>query len=333
MRCRDEPVKCTDGPAHRPAPSSVSLPPGKGPLSLRRRFCRWAIGAILALAISICCVNCAGRRALEREAASVPRDPETGIIRGAEPIRIDRRRSGACLLLHGWVSTPADFGDLPGALDGAGWDVYAPLHAGRGTEPTAPEGVTAQQLLGDARAHYAELRARYERVVLVGFSMGGTIATILATEQPADGLVLVAPFYGVRYRWYYVLPPRWWSALFTPLVRYADRSGRLPRVNRPEGRAEIITYGAIPTSAMRPLFELRDRAVERAGTDCGPMPVLLLYSTGDMVSAPAAMEKLFEKLAGDHKSKAVFERSDHYLLHDYDREAAIGAIVEFVGAP
>lgn len=291
--------------------------------------------AVVLVALVLTCIgglNCAGMRAMKRADDDPRRDPETGILRGAEPVRIDRGRPGACLLLHGWITTPADFGRLPQALDADGWDVRAPLHAGHGTTPTALEGITAQTLLDTARGHYAALRESHDRVVLVGFSMGGTIASLLAAEHPPDRLVLVAPFCGVRYRWYYVLPPRWWHAVLAPVLGSLPRAGTV-YCNRREGREAIVTYDAFPTDASQALFDLRARLLE--GTDLGTltMPALLVYSTGDEVCSPEAMAAFFERLPAQPRRSVVFEASDHHLLHDHDRQQAIAAIVEFVGTP
>lgn len=255
------------------------------------------------------------------------------LMPGAQPIRIERGRAGACLLLHGWLSTPADFGSLPHALDEAGWDVHAPLHPGHGTCPADLEGVTAQGLLDASRRHYAALRGRYRKVALVGFSMGGTLATMLAAEQPPDRLVLVAPFYSISHRWYYVLPAHWWHAMLAPFLRRVRRPLSLVRVNRPEGRADIIAYGAFPIDASTALFELRETAASTVVPSQLHVPVLVAYSPRDRVASPAAIEAFFNALPEGTNRTALFPRSDHWLLHDYDRQEAAAAIVDFLGTP
>lgn len=169
--------------------------------------------------------------------------------------------------------------------------------------------------------------------MLVGFSMGGAIATILAAEEPPDRLVLVAPFCGVRHKWRYVLPARWWHALVSPVLRWAPRSRSLESCNREAGRAPIITYDAFPIDASRALFALRRRLL--AGTDLSRLtvPALLVCSSGDEVCSPKAMARFFARLPAESTRTAVFAQSNHHLLHDHDREQAIGAIVDFVGKP
>lgn len=300
----------------------------------RRRHAPCSLaGIVLLVAACLASVNCAGVSAVRRSEADRPRDSRTGVLVGAEPVVIDGGRRGACLLLHGWITSPADFGALPEALDAAGWDVYAPLHAGHGTTPRDLRGIRADRLLEPARGHYAALRKRYGRVVLVGFSMGGAIATILAADEPPDRLVLVAPFCGVRHKWYYVLPARCWHALVSPVLRWAPRSRSLESCNREAGRAPIVTYYAFPIDASRALFDLRRRLL--SGTDLSrlTMPALLVYSSGDQVCSPGAMARFFARLPAEPRRTAVFAHSNHHLLLDHDGEQAIQAIVDFVGKP
>jgi carboxylesterase len=295
-----------------------------------KRLLGWVIGVVVLLALGLVCMNLVGCAACRRGGTSVPTDPESGVMQGAEPVRIDRGRGRACLLLHGWLTTPADFGDLPEKLDEAGWDIYAPLQAGHGTGPADLEGVTADDLLGTARQHYEELTSRYDRVALVGFSMGGTMATILAAEQPPHALVLIAPFFRVRHKWYYVLPARTWNAVLSPVLRWAWRGRMGLHVNRREGRKEVLLYTAFPTSAADGLFELRRRALEEADRDRLTRPVLLVYSEGDGVCDHRAAEEYLAGMPAAVKERAVFSRSDHHILHDHDREGATAAVVEFL---
>jgi carboxylesterase len=276
-------------------------------------------------------MDCAGRQAIDAQAATADRDPATGIMRGAEPVHIDRGRRRACLLLHGWLTTPADFGMLPGELDSAGWDVYVPLHPGHGTCPADLGDITAEMLLDACRRHYEALAARYGEVVLVGFSMGGTIATILASERPPSKLVLIAPFFGVSHKWYYVLPARWWATVAEPFVDHIRRSRRLIRVNDRSRMDRIVAYDAFPTSILRELFRLRDMAHDALESPSLAMPTIALYSEGDEAASPRAVEHALSRMASEAKRTETFSRSNHLLLQDYDRQAVAATILGFLG--
>jgi len=297
-----------------------------------RLFYHWLVRFLLLASVSVWSVNCAGREAL-RAADAAPRDVATGIMLGAEPVQIDRGRTRACLLLHGWISSPADFQHVVGSLDAAGWDVYAPLYPGHGTHPRDLEGITAAAILDATRARYAELRARYDRVALVGFSMGGSIATILAAEHNPDLLVLVAPFYQVTYRWYYVLPPRWWHHLLSSCIDYLPHRREHLRVNRREAVDEVVAYDAFPPDITRALFDLRSMAVDDVDASRLRMPLLVVYAPGDNVSSPRAVLRYLERIPAQDKRVLPCHRSDHYLLLDYDRLEAVAGILEFLSAP
>jgi len=252
---------------------------------------------------------------------------ETKVMKGAEPVTIDRARSRACLLLHGFASSPADFGELPAELDQAGWDVYAPRFPGHGTSPADLAEVSASELLDFADKRYVQLKRRYDTLVVGGFSMGGTIATGLACSHDPDALLLIGPFYKLTYKTYYVLPPEWWHTLLSPFINRipADKA-----VNRPEGRKELTVYDEMPIPATQELFALRDRVMQTLKETAPECPVLLLYSENDDVASPGAMMRVFRRILSDPKQKIRFTRSNHHLLSDWDRQEAVEAILKFL---
>ncbi len=161
--------------------------------------------------------------------------------------------------------------------------------------------------------------------------MGGTVATILAAEKPPWRLVLVAPFYRIRYRWYYVLPLGLWNTLVSPFVEYIRYSERLVPVNRPEGVAEVIAYRTFPRSAADFVFELRRRATEEVQPENLKMPILLVYSLHDDVSSSRSILHLLRRIPDSQKVVVSYERSNHHIFHDYDRDDAVAQIVRFLG--
>ncbi len=289
----------------------------------------WAVRICLLLAVAVLSVNCVGSSGM-KSPGPFPRDPDSGVIIGAEEVRIDRGRAGACLLLHGWLASPADFRDLSERLDAAGWDVWAPRHTAHGTHPADLVGITAEDLLENARDRYNDLRETHERVVLIGFSMGGTIATILASESRPDGLVLVAPFYGVTHKWYYILPADWWRRLLSPLFVSMPHSRKRLHVNRKEVREKIITYHAFPTDITTALFDLRRIVVQECDLSGLDMPLLVVYAPKDGVASTRATRRFVDRMPTQDVQWVSCPESDHYILYDFDGEAALGAIVHFV---
>jgi len=302
----------------------------------RRWVLRGVTLGLLATVLSVGVLSCVWRQQFYHgQAGSTPCDPATGVMQGAEEIRLAGGNRRACLLLHGWLTTPADFGDLPARLAAAGWDVYAPHMKGHCTHPRDMIDLTADDILDKARKDYAELRGQYDEVAVVGFSIGGTTALLLAADPPTDlpapeKLVLVAPFLGIRHKWYYVLPARWWHSMVSPFVPYIGRGKSILRINRKEGLARLVTYTVYPTSANDATFELRRRALATAAEARPAGPVLMLYAPGDDVCSPSAERGMFAQLPHAENRMFIAPKSNHHILNDYDREEAIQAIVEFL---
>ncbi len=99
----------------------------------------------------------------------------------------------AVILYHGYAGYPGEL-IRPGIdLYATGWDVWCPRLPGHGTSGRDFSRTGKDDWLGTAFAAYEYLHERYEEVAVVGHSMGGAIATIVAGRYNAKRLVLLAP--------------------------------------------------------------------------------------------------------------------------------------------
>lgn len=313
----------TDLPATAEGPRRLSGP--------RRAL---LLGVPLLILAATGCNACVSHRALEREIAEASRDPATGVILGTEAVDLGPADAeAACLLLHGFVGSRKDFADLGEQLAHAGYHVRMTRLPGHGTTPREFAATEADELVRAAAEELARLQQRFERVYLVGFSMGGAISTILAAQapRPPDGLVLIAPYFKVTHYWYYGLPPMTWNALLSPVVPYVIKGERFVRVNRREAVAEIFSYRSVPTAGARTLEALGARAREAATLSAVRAPVLMLQAEGDEAASPAAGREAFAALGSPIKELHFFgDRSNHHLLWDYDGPEAKARVLEFL---
>lgn len=138
-------------------------------------------------------------------------------------------RDATVLVLPGNGGSRTNRVPLARALTEAGFAVLLVDYRGYGGNPGSP---SEEGLAEDARAAYRHLvedrEVPAERIVLFGESLGGAVATGLALERPAAGLVLRSPFTSladVAARVYPVLPVRWMLWDRFPL---RDRAPGLP---------------------------------------------------------------------------------------------------------
>src|SRR3974390_720897 len=115
------------------------------------------------------------------------------VLPGAEPMSVVGGSDGA-LVLHGFTGNPFSVRGIAEQLVVAGLTVELPLLPGHGTsvEDMLPTRWEDWSSAGDAAS--VDLAAPCDRVVVVGLSMGGTLACWLAQRhQEISGLVLVNP--------------------------------------------------------------------------------------------------------------------------------------------
>jgi len=258
------------------------------------------------------------------------RNPETGLLAGAEPRDLGPEDSPcAALFIHGFGGAGTDFAGLPERLAATGWRVRVMLLPGHGTHPRDLSRQAPDTLLTAVHDEVLRLRERHATVLLISHSMGGALSTLTAAELPIDGLVLGAPYFGVTYRWYYVLPPEQWGQLTGPVIRWVYKGKLFMQVNRKDAKEHIVCYTWIPASALRTLTRLGKRARSNETLEKVTCPVLALHGRHDIAASPRAMEKALDHMASRDKRLVWLERSNHHMYWDYDQEQVFQEVLAF----
>lgn len=114
------------------------------------------------------------------------------------PLRLNSDTPGAALLIHGFPGTPLEMNASAQALHLAGWSVSAPLLPGFGAEIEHLPEKKMEDWLKSLQTEWQLLqRERQRPLILVGNSMGGALAQMLAAQSPPDLLILFAPFWKI----------------------------------------------------------------------------------------------------------------------------------------
>jgi len=279
---------------------------------------------LLGILIVAVAARAASRRRLERAvAARLPLGAD-GIVPGAGPIELPTPGArDAVLLLHGFGDSPDTLRYLAADLHARGFPVYAPLLPGHGRTLDAFRRSPRGSWLAAARDAYARLAARYERVGVVGLSMGGALAVLVAADQPqVAALALLAP---------YIEPPRSlrWFARAAPVagvvMPYVGRGVSNPRsIRNPDERARSLGYGASTPRLLADLAALA--AAARGALGRVRAPTLYVQAREDnRLTARAAVET-FAAIGAPVKRLEWVSGSGHVITVDYAR-AQVGALV------
>jgi carboxylesterase len=300
----------------------------------------WA-AAVVAIAAGLFLRALTARRYARARSPRLEVGPD-GIIVGAGAIDLPGApgtRRPAALLLHGFGDTPQTLAHLAAHLHDRGWAVRVPLLPGHGRTLREWARTRAADWLSAAREELAALRRQHDAVALVGLSMGGALATVLAAREPSPGasgperdghsarivaLALVAPY----------LAMAWWIRalaglhhVIAPIVPYATGGDR-PSILDPDARSRNLAYGVTTPRLVNELAHVVRAA--RAALPSVGVPALLVQSRHDNRIPPAVAEWAFARLGSADKRLVWIDRGGHVITVDRGREEVAACVGDWL---
>ena len=249
------------------------------------------------------------------------------ILRGAEPIDLQEEGSHGVLLLHGFGDTPQTLALLARRLRETGYSVLAPLLPGHGRTLEAFGRSRGSEWIAAAKDAYVDMRTRQDSVSVVGLSMGGALAVLVASEQrEIPALVLIAPYLGM---------PRWLRvAAATHLLwgKLAGQvNGRNPRsIHDLIEREKNLAYGVITGRELHELSEVVRRA--RKSLADVRAPTMIIQSVEDPRCSPATAEFTLKTLGSEDKELVWTEGAGHIITVDYGRERVFAEVERWLSS-
>lgn len=226
-------------------------------------------------------------------------------------------RTGA-MLVHGFTGTPDEMRPLARVLAGMGIDAQVMLLRGMGPEIARLGEMTAGTWKEAAVARWRDHVERYERTILIGFSMGGAIALLQASAHPPDLLVLLAPHVRMADRRAIALPlVKHIRKEILPFERtdFSDPGTRkwleqtLPGldIGDPAVQTSLRTESRMSTAMLDELRKI-SAASERAAPALA-VPTLIVQGHQDTIALPVHTRRLvgkmrnlvaYHEIEGDH---------------------------------
>lgn len=230
------------------------------------------------------------------------------------------------LMIHGYMSAPAEVRGLADYLVAKGYYVYAPRLMGHGTSPEDLAERSYLDWVDSVEEGFVMLRHRFKKVVVGGFSTGAGLALNIASRL--DGLSGV----------FAVAPPmqlKDYSAKFIPAVSVWNQMMsrlRLDNIkkkfveNNPEN--PHINYLRNPIAGIRELAKLMDDLEGRLKDI--KVPAYVLQSRNDPVVNVKGTRKVFEKIGSENKEYHLFNTNRHGILLREGAERVYRTIGDFV---
>jgi len=255
------------------------------------------------------------------------------ILSGAEPWSSPgsgARAAIGILVAHGFTGNPVSTRPLGEALAARGFAVEVVRLPGHGTDVRDMLKTRYGDFRHEVERALNQFRRANKRVILVGLSLGGTIALDIACARPSEVAGVVTINATVLNRQGLVAKAAPLLEKILPLVP-ASAAG-LVKNDIAKGGDEKA-YDLVPARSGNSI--LKELARIRRGLADIEVPVLVAYSPNDHSVPPENSRALLELL--DKKAtELVLERSYHVATLDHDFELLLAKIGEFadrVGMP
>jgi carboxylesterase len=247
------------------------------------------------------------------------------VIRGAQTIDLQEEGAPGVLLLHGFGDTPQTLALLARKLHKSGYSVYAPLLPGHGRNMEAFEKSRATDWISAAKSALVQMRSRHDSVSIVGLSMGGALAALLAAEfHDIPALILIAPYLGMP-RMLRLAASTYW--LWGRLV--GEVNARDPRsIHDPIEREKNLAYGAVTGRGLFELWKvvrLARKSLARVET-----PTLIIQSREDPRCPPEVAAFALRALGARDKKLVWTEGAGHIITVDYGRELVFSGVEKWL---
>ncbi|NTW54146.1 MAG: alpha/beta fold hydrolase [Chlorobaculum sp.] len=245
---------------------------------------------------------------------------------------LPERRLTGVVILHGFTANLESVRALFGPLGRFDLRIASPLLRGHGaSSPDELRGVTWKAWLEDAGRALDELTGNDGKAVVIGHSMGALLALQLAARRPAlvDSVILATP----PIRLTSLLGPgRPLNGIAPFISHFVDRWGMESKFADPDNAIIPKQYDWAPTRTILSMFDLLQetlRIVNRVR-----VPALILHCRNESIVMPESAELLLQSLATPPEKKSIvwFDKTDHQIFCDCERDAAVEAAVRFVAS-
>ena len=212
---------------------------------------------------------------------------------------------------------------------------------GHGTHLEDHANVSFSDYLDEVENSLRMVQLLGSRVVIIGTSMGGLLATYLAAAHPdlVDGLILCSPFYE------FANPAG--KAIRIPgmlsLIQWIDGPIRKPGSNpewekKKQPGYDNYWYTTQHYRSLKSLDDLRASVSKQNIFKKVKTPLLMLYyyvdeTHQDQAASVEAMWDAFDSFSSRDKHKLAIENGDHVMTSQYvktDKEAVLSAMLDFI---
>jgi carboxylesterase len=227
------------------------------------------------------------------------------------------------LLLHGFKGSPSEMKYLGEKISARGYSISIPRLPGHGTVIEDLTGVTGRDWLTAAAEALVELTSYCREVAVIGLSMGGILAILLARMYPVKKIVLLSVPRTLKEKSIYLAPV---IGVFIKILWQEDLTKGLAS-EKARLVHECYSSGT-PIRQSWHLFRLIKKGMKALpGVDA---ETLIIQSVNDRVIPPDSMEYIYSHIAAEKKTKFLLQTSNHAITADLEKEIVAEQVIAFL---
>lgn len=223
-----------------------------------------------------------------------------------------------CLCIHGFTGAPYEVEPLVDFLQQrTDWVFRVPTLPGHG-EANSLKGIHFQEWINHAETELKQLIDTCDEVYVVGFSMGGMIASYLAANYPVDKLILLSAAA------YYINPKQLATDIkqtFLDAIKGNLKENELfHRYKR-----KITETPLAATLQFRKLVTFIKPLLTQV-----KVPTLIAQGECDGIVPLKSAEYLFQTIGAKQKKLTYIKRSKHHICHCEERDVLFNQVLDFL---
>lgn len=226
----------------------------------------------------------------------------------------EKNKAVAILLFHGFTATTVEVRTLAAFFKEQGFSVMGPLLPGHGVSPDELNQTKWQDWVEAAENAYQQLAGKYERVFVMGESMGGLCTLWLAAHHPEiAGIAMFAP--ALR------IPKLWQSRIACAFIPFMYKKN-IDLTSSWQG------FNVVPMCAAAQLYQFQQK-IKRLLAKI-EQPAIIFQGKLDTTIDPISSVRVLEGIKSPDKEMVWLEESPHCILLDKQMPVVEQLCLDFI---
>lgn len=204
-------------------------------------------------------------------------------------------------------------------------DIYIPRLRGHGTDPEALKHISAEDWEYDFKLAFSAMRQMCEKVFIGGFSTGGLLALIHASEFKVDGVIVINSALRLNnLEVIYVVPA---LQAFNEMIAHLNAKGIQEWVVN-DSENHKLNYQKHPLESIVQMEKIMRKADDNLKKITAP--ILIIQGDKDPIVNPKSAKLIYDGVNSTQKQLLIIPRDKHIIIYKEEETEVFTSIYHFI---